>query len=283
MPRPTRRAGRCFGQVRGGVLAYTATWRQASAQGVWEPATAWGLGRADPDAAWPRRPPGAGVAGAERGRPGSSTVCGRPRANRWTAPPARDLRATVYGWLAFTFELCRQRVLDPTLDAGFVADTSRAQPARRRRRVPEVSRHGSPPRVIAPKTADRKRHGLRRIRPQSRRRQARRIRGHDDGDGRRARRARTCSSVASPSVTRVALRPGWAPRRENGLRPSFSACASTYRVPPRSIIELLEARLLQLRFADPQFRGARRRPRERRGRRSAVPAWPRPAGPRIPG
>lgn len=36
---------------------------------------------------------------------------------------ARDLRATVYGWLAFTFELCRRRVLDPTLSADFVAGT----------------------------------------------------------------------------------------------------------------------------------------------------------------
>jgi AcrR family transcriptional regulator len=35
----------------------------------------------------------------------------------------RDLRATIYAWLAFTFELCRQRVLDPTVDAGYVADT----------------------------------------------------------------------------------------------------------------------------------------------------------------
>lgn len=35
----------------------------------------------------------------------------------------RDLRATVYGWLALTFEMCRQRLKDPSIDAGFVADT----------------------------------------------------------------------------------------------------------------------------------------------------------------
>ena len=29
----------------------------------------------------------------------------------------------VYGWLAFTFEMCRQRVVDPTIDAGAVADS----------------------------------------------------------------------------------------------------------------------------------------------------------------
>ena len=35
----------------------------------------------------------------------------------------RDLRVLVYGWLAFTFEMCRQRVMDPSIDAGQVADS----------------------------------------------------------------------------------------------------------------------------------------------------------------
>ncbi|QZY47708.1 MULTISPECIES: TetR/AcrR family transcriptional regulator [Mycolicibacterium] len=34
----------------------------------------------------------------------------------------RDLRATVYGWLAFTFEMCRQRLMDASLDADVIAD-----------------------------------------------------------------------------------------------------------------------------------------------------------------
>ena len=34
----------------------------------------------------------------------------------------RDLRITVYGWLAFTFEMCRQRLIDPSIDADNVAD-----------------------------------------------------------------------------------------------------------------------------------------------------------------
>lgn len=34
----------------------------------------------------------------------------------------RDLRAAIYGWLAFTFEMCRQRLLDSSLGADFVAD-----------------------------------------------------------------------------------------------------------------------------------------------------------------
>jgi AcrR family transcriptional regulator len=35
----------------------------------------------------------------------------------------RDLRITIYGWIAFTFEMCRQRVMDPSIDAGCIADT----------------------------------------------------------------------------------------------------------------------------------------------------------------
>lgn len=35
----------------------------------------------------------------------------------------RDLRVIVFGWLAFTFELCRQRILDPSIDAGHLADS----------------------------------------------------------------------------------------------------------------------------------------------------------------
>jgi AcrR family transcriptional regulator len=35
----------------------------------------------------------------------------------------RDIRTAVYGWLAFTMEMCRQRILDPSMDAGQIADT----------------------------------------------------------------------------------------------------------------------------------------------------------------
>ncbi|HEX5142898.1 MAG TPA: TetR/AcrR family transcriptional regulator [Mycobacterium sp.] len=34
----------------------------------------------------------------------------------------RDIEVVVYGWLAFTMELCRRRIVDPTLDAGRLAD-----------------------------------------------------------------------------------------------------------------------------------------------------------------
>jgi AcrR family transcriptional regulator len=35
----------------------------------------------------------------------------------------RDIRTTMYGWLAMTMELCRQRIMDPSIDAGQIADT----------------------------------------------------------------------------------------------------------------------------------------------------------------
>jgi AcrR family transcriptional regulator len=35
----------------------------------------------------------------------------------------RDIRITMYGWLAMTMEMCRQRILDPSIDAGGIADT----------------------------------------------------------------------------------------------------------------------------------------------------------------
>lgn len=34
----------------------------------------------------------------------------------------RDLRVICHGWLAFTFELCRQRIIDPTINADRLAD-----------------------------------------------------------------------------------------------------------------------------------------------------------------
>jgi AcrR family transcriptional regulator len=34
----------------------------------------------------------------------------------------RDLRVTVSGWLSFTLEMCRQRLIDPSIDAGYVGD-----------------------------------------------------------------------------------------------------------------------------------------------------------------
>lgn len=35
----------------------------------------------------------------------------------------RNIRVIVHGWLAFTFELCRQRIIDPSTDAEMLADS----------------------------------------------------------------------------------------------------------------------------------------------------------------
>ena len=53
----------------------------------------------------------------------SSTASPGRSTSRWTPRCERDLRVVVYGWLAFTFEMCRQRIVDPSIDAGYVADT----------------------------------------------------------------------------------------------------------------------------------------------------------------
>lgn len=106
-----------FDQVRAGVLAYLH-YDEQHPHGAW--AAYLGMGRADPvlrgvdDLVET-----ANVKQAERIIDRLWATAGRPL----DGTTARDLRATVYGWLAFTFELCRQRVLDPTLDADFVADT----------------------------------------------------------------------------------------------------------------------------------------------------------------
>jgi len=35
----------------------------------------------------------------------------------------RDLRIVIHGWLALTFEVCRQRIIHPDTDAGHLSDT----------------------------------------------------------------------------------------------------------------------------------------------------------------
>lgn len=106
-----------FGQVRAGVLAYLH-YDEQHPHGAWSAYL--GMGRVDPvlrgvdDLVET-----ANAKQAERIIERVWVAAGRPL----EGTTARDLRATVYGWLAFTFELCRQRVLDPTLEADFVADT----------------------------------------------------------------------------------------------------------------------------------------------------------------
>ncbi len=35
----------------------------------------------------------------------------------------RDLRIVIHGWLALTFEVCRQRIMHPETDAGHLSET----------------------------------------------------------------------------------------------------------------------------------------------------------------
>jgi AcrR family transcriptional regulator len=101
-----------FDQLRCGVLAYLR-YDEDHPHGAW--AAYVGVGRSDPvlreteDVDTERQ--------AQR-------ILGRIRAavgDQLDDKVERDLRVTVYGWLAFTLEMCRQRLLDPSIDADQVA------------------------------------------------------------------------------------------------------------------------------------------------------------------
>ncbi|MGV9799834.1 TetR/AcrR family transcriptional regulator [Mycobacterium sp. NPDC003449] len=111
---PTEPGQSLFGQLRAGVLAYLR-YDEEHPHGAW--AAYMGMGRADPVLR--------GVDDVDNDRQ-ANRIIERIRdavAEPLDATVERDLRATVYGWLALTFELCRQRVIDPSIDADFVADS----------------------------------------------------------------------------------------------------------------------------------------------------------------
>lgn len=102
-----------FGQVRAGVLAYLR-YDEEYPHRSWAAST--GIGRTDPVLR--------GIEDSDNDRQ-ADRILGRMTA--FVGEPMdekveRDLRATVYGWLAFTFEMCRQRLMDPSLDVDFIAD-----------------------------------------------------------------------------------------------------------------------------------------------------------------
>lgn len=102
-----------FDQLRAGVLAYLR-YDEEHPHGAW--AAYMGLGRTDPVLR--------GVDDVDNDRQ-ADRIMGRISdavSEPLDAKVERDLRATVYGWLALTFEMCRQRLKDPSIDAGFVAD-----------------------------------------------------------------------------------------------------------------------------------------------------------------
>ena len=107
-----------FEEIRLGVLAYMAYHEQ-------NPEAAWaayvGLGRSDPVLL--------GIDDEAKNRQMEhimsrigEVVAGVPGATALEPDVERDLRVIIQGWLAFTFEICRQRIMDPTSDANRLAD-----------------------------------------------------------------------------------------------------------------------------------------------------------------
>ncbi len=102
-----------FEQLRAGVLAYLE-YDEAHPHGAW--AAYMGMGRSDPLLR--------GIDDVDNDRQASRII---DRVTASLGEPldsevGRHLRVLVYGWLAFTFEMCRQRIVDPSIDAGQIAD-----------------------------------------------------------------------------------------------------------------------------------------------------------------
>jgi AcrR family transcriptional regulator len=104
---------RLFDQLRAGVLAYLR-YDEEHPHGAW--AAYMGMGRSDPILR--------GIEDIDNDRQANRIIVRVTEAVRgeMDSKVERDLRITIYGWLAFTFEMCRQRLMDPSIDAGRVAD-----------------------------------------------------------------------------------------------------------------------------------------------------------------
>lgn len=102
-----------FQQLRAGVLAYLR-YDEEHPHGAW--AAYVGMGRSDPVLR--------GIEDIDNDRQADRIVARIHSAVGDDLDPKveRDLRITVYGWLAFTFEMCRRRLIDPSIDAAQVAD-----------------------------------------------------------------------------------------------------------------------------------------------------------------
>jgi AcrR family transcriptional regulator len=106
-----------FEEIRVGVLAYMA-YHQQNPEAAW--AAYVGLGRSDPVLL--------GVSDEAKNRQ-MEHIMSR-MAQFLSATPGltlrqeveRELRVIIHGWLALTFEICRQRIIDPTTDAERLAD-----------------------------------------------------------------------------------------------------------------------------------------------------------------
>jgi AcrR family transcriptional regulator len=102
-----------FDQLRTGVLAYLS-YDEDHPHGAW--AAYVGMGRSDPVLR--------GIEDVDNDRQADRILARINNAvgDQLDSKVERDLRIIVYGWLAFTFEMCRQRLMDPSIDAGHVAD-----------------------------------------------------------------------------------------------------------------------------------------------------------------
>ena len=122
-----------YEEVRTGVMVYMAYHEQ-------NPEAAWaayvGLGRSDPvllgvdDEAKNRQ--------LEHIMTRVTDLVAKTPARKLEPDVERDLRVICHGWLAFTFELCRQRIIDPTTDADRLADACAHSLFDAIARVPEI-------------------------------------------------------------------------------------------------------------------------------------------------
>jgi AcrR family transcriptional regulator len=101
-----------FNQVREGVLAYLR-YDEEHPHGAW--AAYIGIGASDPILR--------GIEDVDNDRQANRIIARIHEATdgELDSKVERDLRITIYGWLSFTFEMCRQRLIDPSIDAGYVA------------------------------------------------------------------------------------------------------------------------------------------------------------------
>ena len=131
-----------FDQVRAGVMAYLR-YDEEHPHGAW--AAYMGMGRSDPVLR--------GIEDIDNDRQANRILARITEAvgGALDSKVERDLRITICGWLAFTFELCRQRIIDPSIDADYVADACAHALFDAISRVPviptelaEAVRHGRP-------------------------------------------------------------------------------------------------------------------------------------------
>jgi AcrR family transcriptional regulator len=109
---PTRTGQSLFDRVRSGVRAYVE-YHERHPHGSW--AAHVGRDRSDPTLL------GIDDQDNERQMQRILDAVGTVAPNL-DSKVERDLQAIVYGWLAFTLELCRRRIADPSLNADHISD-----------------------------------------------------------------------------------------------------------------------------------------------------------------